>query len=698
MMQNSNIKGYILFQKIGEGGMAEVWIGENEIGKKAAVKILRKDLSLNDDIVARFKNEAKVMVALNHPNIRQVYDYALIENRPCIIMEYLEGSDLSERLKKGERFSGDKLRDWWNQIVEALHYTHSKGVVHRDIKPSNIFLTVDGKIKLLDFGIAKIKGSITATQTGARMGTLLYMSPEQVKDSKNIDYRTDIYSLAVTFYHLLAGVAPYDSTKSSDWEIQTKIVMEPLHLEKLPEEWKLLLEPYLNKDFQLRPEMKTFSTNTHQQRSSEPHVDETTIKRPAQPAAAAPSPPSTSRKPGSKKALYWILGAVVLVILVVLLKGIVNDGASEENPVADSILDKDSIAAEQKRKQAQADSLAQVDNPALNQQKEVSVADERAWNVAKSANTKASYEKYLRDYPKGKYVTDARKKIKEEENRLHEASQQSDQIAWNTATATNSKSAYEKYLREFPQGRYVADARKKIVDIDAAMVENRQRKPDIEWVSVPGGTFMMGSPKREASRDDDETQHQVTLSAFKMSKYEITFEQYDAFCEATGRKKPGDKVDDRGNRPVIDVNWHDAKAFADWMGCRLPTEAEWEFAARGGNKSQGYKYSGGNNMEQLGWFNDNSFVTQPVGRKKPNELGLYDMSGNVQEWCMDWYDKAYYAGSPAINPKGPTSGTYRVVRGGSIIHSATYCRVASRDINDPSQRFNFAGFRVVLSQ
>jgi formylglycine-generating enzyme required for sulfatase activity len=151
--------------------------------------------------------------------------------------------------------------------------------------------------------------------------------------------------------------------------------------------------------------------------------------------------------------------------------------------------------------------------------------------------------------------------------------------------------------------------------------------------------------------------------------------------------------------PVEKVSWHDANAYAQKVGKRLPTEAEWEYAARGGNKSKGYTYSGGNNLDAVGWYNDNSrSKTHPVAQKQPNELGLYDMSGNVWEWCSDWYDKGYYSRSPQNDPQGPNSGKYRVLRGGRWNFSDYLCRVAARLRYYPDRRDSYSGFRLVFSQ
>ena len=259
-MQGKTINGFELKRLLGEGGMSEVWLAENEIHKQAAIKIM-KPRSFAPNIEKRFRTEAEIMVRLNHPNIRKVFGYGSIDKRPAIIMEYISGEDLSVRIKQGQRFSEAELEKWWNQLVDALNYTHAQGIVHRDIKPGNIFVDPKGDIKLVDFGIAKVLEDSSATQTGQNLGTLMYMSPEQVIDSKHIDHRTDIYSLAVTFVHLLTGKNPYDDKTSSTYQISEQIVYTPLNLREVPPTWRTFLSPYLTKSPKRRHALTAFPSS-----------------------------------------------------------------------------------------------------------------------------------------------------------------------------------------------------------------------------------------------------------------------------------------------------------------------------------------------------------------------------------------------------------------------------------------------------
>jgi sulfatase modifying factor 1 len=213
-------------------------------------------------------------------------------------------------------------------------------------------------------------------------------------------------------------------------------------------------------------------------------------------------------------------------------------------------------------------------------------------------------------------------------------------------------------------------------------------KPIIEFADIPGGTFVMGSPLTEHGRNDDEVQHKVTVSAFKMSKYPITFEQYDLFCEATGRTKPWSF--ERGKLPVSQVTWYDAKAFAEWMECRLPTEAEWEYAARANTSTPFYtgdclttNHANFNGEEPYvnctkGEFRKKAIT---VGSYPSNAFGLYDMHGNIWEWTNDWYGP--YNVNDTLNPEGPYTGTKKVDRGGGFYDPAWRCRSACRGGGTP---------------
>lgn len=223
-----------------------------------------------------------------------------------------------------------------------------------------------------------------------------------------------------------------------------------------------------------------------------------------------------------------------------------------------------------------------------------------------------------------------------------------------------------------------------------------------EFLEVPGGTFSMGD-EWMTGYVSEQPVHDVRLRGFKISKTEVTVKQYRTYCKKTGRKMPEPPswgwIDDH---PMVFVNWRDCMAYCEWLSevtgglCRLPTEAEWEYAARGAKPDKGFKYSGSQDIFSVAWFRrNNNLQTRPVAGKDHNKLGLYDMSGNVFEWCMDWGNGSYYDNSPIDNPQGPRSGNYRVIRGGGWHSGENYCRVAYRYFFNPDGRVNDIGFRVV---
>ncbi len=223
---------YTAIRVLGQGGMATVYLAtHNTLGHKVAIKVLDKQFAYNQNIKARFIEEAKKLVRLDHPNVVKVTDFISENEHVAYVMEYINGKSLRELLN-AKRLTDVEIENYLNQMVLALNYIHKEGIVHRDIKPSNFIIATNGTLKLVDFGISKsIDASSvdhTSTSTNLSMGTLLYMSPEQIKSTKDVTYLSDIYSLGVVLWEMAMGKVPYNSSELSAFDIQVKIVQEKL--------------------------------------------------------------------------------------------------------------------------------------------------------------------------------------------------------------------------------------------------------------------------------------------------------------------------------------------------------------------------------------------------------------------------------------------------------------------------------------
>ena len=248
-------------------------------------------------------------------------------------------------------------------------------------------------------------------------------------------------------------------------------------------------------------------------------------------------------------------------------------------------------------------------------------------------------------------------------------------------------------------------AREEAARVEAARREREEKEQKQQiinrlvanMVRVEGGPFTMGATAEQGSDafSDEKPTHQVMLSTYYIGKYEVTQAEWQAVMGTNPSHFKG------GNLPVENVSWYDCQEFICKLNeltdkeFRLPTEAEWEYAARGGKRSYGVKYAGGSDINNVGWYSGNSDNTaHPVGQKRANELGLYDMTGNVWEWCQDW--KGNYSSASQTNPQGPATGTFRVLRGGSWFNGARDCRLSYRDFSGPGNGFNHLGLRLAL--
>jgi formylglycine-generating enzyme required for sulfatase activity len=243
-----------------------------------------------------------------------------------------------------------------------------------------------------------------------------------------------------------------------------------------------------------------------------------------------------------------------------------------------------------------------------------------------------------------------------------------------------------------------------------------------QLIYVKGGNFWMGSFYDSPDNGEDENpKHKVKVSSFYMGKFEVTYGEFKTFVGETGyitdAEREGSEFNWRSNfqgltdktdenlHPVVYISWYDTQAYIKWLNrktgkkYRLPTEAEWEFAAKGGTGSKGFLFSGSNNIDSVACYKGNSRNhTHAVGQKQPNELGLFDMTGNVWEWCQDWYDASYYSSRPDldVNPQGGSPAKYKIRRGGSWLNDPAFCRVSNRDWDTLGFRRQILGFRLVL--
>lgn len=265
-----------------------------------------------------------------------------------------------------------------------------------------------------------------------------------------------------------------------------------------------------------------------------------------------------------------------------------------------------------------------------------------------------------------------------------------DNIMPGTYTLTLKKSGYWNY-----ETTVVVESGKQ-----SQVSTTLERGVTMDWIEIPAGEFKMGDNFNEGVRDERPV-HTVYLDDYYIGKYEVTFEQYDLFCEDTGRAKPSDEGWGRGTRPVINVSWYDAEAFCEWLSNKtgenihLPTEAQWEKAARGTDQR---RYPWGNTAPDctLANYKICGQKTKPVGTLPAgvSPYGVHNMAGNVWEWTRDWYEKWYYQDSPYKNPQGPAAGTLKTRRAGCIYAIDEVMRTANRRVMDPNSSHDGGGFRV----
>jgi len=325
---------YNVIKVLGEGGMSRVYLGEDPAtNQQVAIKELLPNLAHSKDLRERFRREAQIMAKLDHPNIVKLLKFEETATSFYLIMEYVDGMDLEQHIKEVTGpISEPKAIEIMSTLLDAFGYAHEKAVVHRDIKPANIIITRDGKVKVLDFGIAKIvdENASGRTQTGTRIGTVAYMSPEQVNAAPDIDLRTDIYSLGVMLHQIITGKAAYDTATSSDFEVQTLIVKEPLARANS-------IYPYASDHLQ-----KLIDKATQKKRENRFHdCDQfklAMLKKynvPVEPIP--PIEPSVPNKEPEGSTTNWFVVGLIVFIIIALLAITLNNQSPKTTEIAPAV-------------------------------------------------------------------------------------------------------------------------------------------------------------------------------------------------------------------------------------------------------------------------------------------------------------------------------------------------------------------------
>ena len=640
---------YQILEKIGAGGMGQVYKAFHSGTERiVAIKMILKKGKIDPEVVKRFEREVKAAAKLVHSNIITVFDADQADGRIFMVMEYIKGDDLGGILRKKGQLSVSEAVDYILQAARGLKYAHDQGVIHRDIKPGNILVDSSGNVKIVDMGLAKVESkeddeSISMlTAPAAIMGTVDFMSPEQGFSSKNVDARADIYSLGATLFFLL-----------------TQKVMFPGYsaFEKLLAHRESPIPSLSNFRVDITPDleiafMKMVAKKVEDRYASMAEVVSTLSR--------------LQTEIGENSVATEILATncfeVPSSLELIDIQSVLTNLGKEGNNETDKHVGGKTLAyiSGMLKKTYTSKVLAVTGiivlvllvlmllmKPGTNVKEEVKA------QIAELAKLKLEEEAKAKQMEMVKLKQEEEAKVKQME-------------------LVKSKAGKEE----------VAD----IVKV-AASIEK-------DLVLIPVGKFMMGSPESEKGRRDNETQHEVTLTKpFYMGKYEVTQEQWESVMGNNLSSNKGAKL------PVTDVSWNDCQDFIKKLnastkgGYRLPTEAEWEYACRAGKTTA---YAVGASLTNI----DANIEGGPAGSIKavggynPNAFGLYDMHGNVWEWCNDDWKADYPAGS-ATDPKGPATGTHRVLRGGSFIDFASLARSSDRLNNSPTDRFLNGGFRLV---
>ena len=692
----SRLGHYRIVDLLGRGGMADVYRAEDErLGREVALKALPPEFARDPERIERFEREVRAAARLNHPNIVTVHEFGQGEGQHFYTMELMPGGDLKARIRAHPQgMPAAEARPVALAVAQALAYAHRRGFVHRDVKPENILFDEEARPQLTDFGIARAMESGTRmTATGMSIGSPHYMSPEQAQGLE-VDGRSDLYSLGVVLYEMLTGRLPFDAANTI--AVALSHINDPVpELPPALAAWQPVVDRLLAKSPEeryasARELAEVLAADTLPRAAATPAV---AVRKEVEPFLDAPvRPPSTRvvpvrHKVGPTRGLKEsgtrpaeiskrrggigaaLAGAVLALAVVGIGYLALRDSKGPERVPTDG-------GGGGKEVRPAPEGLRLPSNP-VNPPERI-----RYGSLTLELEPR-----------------DARVTLPDIEPRYRPGVR----LREGSHRVVVRRDGYRDVTRTI---NVSGDTRVRIaLELVQPVVKSRVFD-GIEFVWIPAGDFRMGSTSRHADSEEKPVTRVRISRGFYLGKYEVTQGQWEGVMGSN----PSRFKNCGGNCPVERVSWDDVQEFIRKLNgksggrrYRLPTEAEWEYAARGGTTAD--TYAGdltnprGNDpvLNRIAWYRENSGRrTHPVGRKAPNGWGLHDMLGNVWEWVGDWYGD--YPGGTVTDPSGPGSGSYRVIRGGGWTLNARYCRSADRRGYSPGGRNNYLGFRLLRTE
>jgi formylglycine-generating enzyme required for sulfatase activity/tRNA A-37 threonylcarbamoyl transferase component Bud32 len=641
---------YLVEQLLGSGGFGVTYrIRETRTNKLFALKTLNEIAKNKPDfpqLQSKFINEAIALANCRHPNIVEVYPQGFQEGELwCMVMEYIEGKDLAKHLDQGDKFGEKKAVEIIIKVGEALNFVHQQGLLHRDIKPANILLRNSGSTPvLIDFGLAReYNTNPDSIKSMTNSMTECFAPIEQYQRQGKFGAWTDVYALAATLYVLVTKQMPFPAR----FREHAELVPPQKHNPKLSDR----LNEAILKGLELQPEDRPQTVKAWLEMLKPPQP----IPQPQPQQGVAQENNGSNRGSQTVTRRNWLKysGLAIASMVIALLGKEMIDNSSQTSDSSESIQSSD----EPKDSQIQLE------------------------------------------------ITENKPETQSNENGLKLAEYEFDVITVNDRG--------EEIKREKGSAKY--------------FTEDLGNNITLEMVEIPGGTFMMGSPEAELARNDNESpQHKVTVPSFYMGKYEVTQAQWKAVAALpkVGRElKPEPSYFKGEELPVESISWYDAVEFCKRLSkatgkeYRLPSEAEWEYACRAGTTTPFHfgetittnlvNYRG-TDWEYEGTVYPGNYANGPKGEYKAkmtpvgsfpsNAFGLYDLHGNVWEWCGDRYQESYTGAPRDGSPWETENSSSYVLRGGSWDYYPQCCRSATRNRVAPDGGYLNVGFRCIATR